>query len=503
MLIEEEITDANSQCVPLTVEEAFHAAGGTGRFQYIFLLINSLIFMSTMIFLYTIPFLEQTEITCLDNDGKPFECKNSYPCKHKVKYEYNVAEGHDLVEEFDLLCKKTFLGFIGTSYFIGFLIDTFVLGGLSELLGRRKVMIGALCIASIGLGIFLMASNNYIWILILGAFVLGLGSAFNSVAFNFSYDNCNSYGIFIALNIMNVAYALMEIILALIMYIPHNWKYQIVFLLCYYLFAIVLIMLTKEGPRFYIFKRRYEEAEEAFRRIARYNGKSLSFPSRIRFIIESDTKEKKQKNILEICKFKLLRNRFGLLCPQFIACCLIYYGVSMDMPNIGGSIQFNTAIAGIFEIGGILTSMYMSNTKLFGRKWTLFSLYALTGLGSLFALIFQHFNNNTLTVLLVSVRKFGISGGYNIALLFAGELFPTEIRGSVVGALTLVGGIGSLSAPLIVQLISQAQYVFLAAALLASLLLLFVPETRGKIVLDLMVKNPNQSARDSLLSNNL
>lgn len=47
--------------------------------------------------------------------------------------------------------------------------------------------------------------------------------------------------------------------------------------------------------------------------------------------------------------------------------------------------------------------------------------------------------------------RFGISSVYSIVTLHTAELFPTEIRGSALGACSTMAHVGSMAAPFVVD----------------------------------------------------
>lgn len=57
--------------------------------------------------------------------------------------------------------------------------------------------------------------------------------------------------------------------------------------------------------------------------------------------------------------------------------------------------------------------------------------------------------------------RFGISSVYSIVTLHTAELFPTEIRGSALGACSTMAHIGSMTAPFVVDfLVKQSQFIY-------------------------------------------
>lgn len=57
--------------------------------------------------------------------------------------------------------------------------------------------------------------------------------------------------------------------------------------------------------------------------------------------------------------------------------------------------------------------------------------------------------------------RFGISSVYSIVTLHTAELFPTEIRGSALGACSTMAHVGSMAAPFVVDFLVRQMRAFL------------------------------------------
>lgn len=85
--------------------------------------------------------------------------------------------------------------------------------------------------------------------------------------------------------------------------------------------------------------------------------------------------------------------------------------------------------------------------------------------------------------------RFGISAVYSVVTLHTAEMFPTEIRNSALGTSSTMSHVGSIAAPYVVDFLGRIAWfiptticgVFI---LLAGLLCLTHPETRGKELKD-------------------
>ncbi|KAJ2944228.1 hypothetical protein O0L34_g18208 [Tuta absoluta] len=142
-----------------------------------------------------------------------------------------------------------------------------------------------------------------------------------------------------------------------------------------------------------------------------------------------------------------------------------------------------SALGGIFASGLILLAgCILSNFVLdrFGRKYTLMSAYLICGL-LLFLLPFIPKKWNLIPTLLA---KSFISLAFVSIYIFTMELFPTNARHSLMALCSLIGRIGSITAPstpLLLKIKFWLPYVIFAVlACIAAMLLAFVPETLRK-----------------------
>lgn len=90
-----------------------------------------------------------------------------------------------------------------------------------------------------------------------------------------------------------------------------------------------------------------------------------------------------------------------------------------------------------------------------------------------------------MTVVLSLFGKFIIGGAYALVYLYATELMPTLLRTYGLGTASMVGRVGSIIAPFVVDLVGKnnktyPSIVFGGVSLLAGCLSLLLPETRNR-----------------------
>jgi len=121
-------------------------------------------------------------------------------------------------------------------------------------------------------------------------------------------------------------------------------------------------------------------------------------------------------------------------------------------------------------------------TKYLGRKKTLLLSNGCSALG-LILLACLSTQAEAVRVTCATIGLFGASITFPNVYLYGGELFPTVVRSSGVGLCSMVGRVGSIVAPLIVDLAAYglwvAPLIFGIFSILAMLGTIFLPETRG------------------------
>ena len=270
------------------------------------------------------------------------------------------------------------------------------------------------------------------------------------------------------------------------MYINYGWKVQIYALIGWSILLCIVLCFMSEGPRFHVFRKRYDKATAQFHRIAKMNKRGKNIPLNMSLVVPGKEDDTPQHNFLDVFKHKSTRYAFLLLVPMSFVCHLVYFGIAMDMTNLGGNMQLNCILAGVFEIVAYLSSMVLIDTRL-GRKWTMlgYTFIASLGFGLQLTFYYLDYDNTYLIAGLVILKKLGISGTFNVQELLTQECFPSEIRSSVMGVVILIGSIGSLVAPMIVQVIPEyVAIIFTVFCVFATILCLLCPETKGKILSD-------------------
>lgn len=103
---------------------------------------------------------------------------------------------------------------------------------------------------------------------------------------------------------------------------------------------------------------------------------------------------------------------------------------------------------GMVDILGYLSSMFV--LKFLPRKWGIFTYLTLAASCMLVLLAIPR-DALTVLVFIAMIGRLGVSAAYAIIGIYTAELFPTEVRNTAIGVSSMIGHIGSMMAPFVVD----------------------------------------------------
>ena len=191
--------------------------------------------------------------------------------------------------------------------------------------------------------------------------------------------------------------------------------------------------------------------------------------------------------------------RFGLLLSMpilprillvgacWLAVSLLYYGLSFAIgacdPDKGCNPYPRGALLALVDVPGNVLAFYLADLPRFGRRTTTAMAFLLGGLCLLLSPLATRYAPPAahLTLALALIGKTCAAAAFLLVYLFPTELFPTTVRASALGICNIFARAGTMAAPLAANVPPEAtQLVLGSAAVVAGLLALMLPETRGK-----------------------
>ncbi|CAG2100137.1 unnamed protein product [Medioppia subpectinata] len=171
---------------------------------------------------------------------------------------------------------------------------------------------------------------------------------------------------------------------------------------------------------------------------------------------------------------------------------LIYYGLSFNMGDFGGNFYVTFVLSGLMELPAQLLTLVL--LRYIGRR-KLYAIFMIITALSCVAVIAAD-QSSWLRVLLALVGKYGISSSWNVIQIHGSEIYPTVVRNIAVGIASVVGRVGSISAPFMGNLASVTSLTFVMVlysvlTAVGAVLVLYLPETKDKEIPDTLEEAEN------------
>ncbi|XP_063622402.1 organic cation transporter protein-like [Cydia splendana] len=432
--------------------------------------------------------------------------------------EFVYERTNSVVYEFDLGCQEWMRALAGTLNSFGTLLVLPITGYISDKYGRRV----ALCISVFNLAFFGLIrafSVNYPMYLVLQILQTTFGAGTYSTAFILGItiklflaneQLVGSKYRVLASSVNLVSFPVGHIIMAGIAWLVQSWRYFIMSLYIPCFLMMAYYWCISESVRWLLTKERFNEAKEVLEKVARVNKTKISeksmqalmkpAPAKETQVIKKSCINNKTKNsgsknfektinitnnskglIYTIFKSPILLCRVCTTPVWWIATTFVYYGLSINSTGLSGNMYVNYMLVAAVEIPALYTAMLLLDRV--GRKAILATGFLLSAACNI---AFAFIDNNelvTLGLILFLFGKFAISVVFTCLYIYTSELYPTQFRHTLLGFSSMVGRIGSITAPLTPALAVYwagiPSVMFGAMGLLAGLLVLTQPETLG------------------------
>lgn len=194
---------------------------------------------------------------------------------------------------------------------------------------------------------------------------------------------------------------------------------------------------------------------------------------------KNDNKPHKYSNA-DLIVFKSQRLKFLFLCFIWFSVCGMYFGNTVNLKNLKGSIFKNVFINGAVEFSALLVSGNIMNTHILGRKYSVLFNSVIATLGY-FIITFVPLSD-TFELIMPFLCKFVLAQNLNILFVISGESYPNTIKNFGYSLNTSLGKVGALTLTFVMEILTSfsANLLFSILALLTFVMIIFIKETRGK-----------------------
>lgn len=437
--------------------------------------------------------------------GKTNSCNsNSDICSlSKGEWAWDSGKTHtSIISEWDLECVNSFItGLPTTCYFVGSLLGGLALASLADSsLGRKNLLI----FSSLFMSLFALASgfSPNIWVYSGFRFLSGIGRA--PIAVSILVLLTERVGKRWRGHVTMIGFFQISLgILALtgISYVTRASSWRTLYL-CTSIPGIVCSIFSYfflcESPRWLFTQGREKEAIVVLRKIG---STTQIFPNLVPNMFPQQKKILPSNNN-PFSSLKILINTRWVVNQLMVSVMLgfgigfLFFGMFLGAGNLG----FNVYLSSVFNallslISYLLTFLFW--VQRFNRRSSLLGFCMISGTTSIIFSVLGK-GHKGLLIGLELVSLFCASMAYNVVMVYMVELFPTCIRNSATSLVRQAMILGSVFDPILILIgkrnMIYSYGIFGLTMLLCGFLVVFLPETKDKVLCDTMEE---QECRDN------
>ncbi|XP_063241584.1 carcinine transporter [Bacillus rossius redtenbacheri] len=381
------------------------------------------------------------------------------PCMDGWEYDTSQIIS-SIVIDFDLVCGRAIYPTIGlASLNTGGPVGVYVFGILNDRIGRRLSFF--MCLGTMLAGSFLTAVARDFWFWTACRFVVGLTiPAIYQIPFIISLELVGpNYRSFVTV-MTCLFYTLGMVLLAGVAYLVRDWVALTWVTSAPFLLYFIYWWYLPESPRWLLAKGRFEEGYKILETLASVNNKELppSFRTKLKqHMMLHRTKSEEQRlrkgpGAMALCRTPNMRLKTMLITLNWFANETVYVGLSYYGPALGSDQYLSFLLSALVEVPSYLLCWVVMDR--WGRRWPLCVAMILSGVSCIVTVLLPE--DAVMTTLgLYLFSKFAISASFLIIYPFAGELYPTQLRGVGIGTSAYISGLGLILIPFITYLGSE------------------------------------------------
>ncbi|XP_021942710.1 organic cation transporter protein-like isoform X2 [Zootermopsis nevadensis] len=402
-----------------------------------------------------------------------------------TQWQFDSTEfGETITEKWHLVCDRAQLVNVAEMMFLaGVAVGGLASGMVSDRFGRKRTLMGSL-VLQICLAVIMAFSPWFELYLILRCF---LGFISVSVVFS-GFVLCMELVGGKWRTVSGVSYLfpvpLSYITIAGIAYFVRGWKELQLAITLPSVLLFGLWWVLPESPRWLLALGRTDEVMVILQEAARINNRPL--PPNLDKLLRQDTLRKEptdqpKAGIMDLFRTPNIRKNSLVLYIIWFSVYLVYYGLVLNLGNIGGDIYLNTVLSGIVEVPAVAISILFLLKM--GRRWPLCLTLMGSGVACFLTLAIPPGDKSLqwVTITFAMVGKFSVSSSNAVMPVFTAELFPTVVRNLGVGSSNVPAGIALMLVPYLWNLSGMDERVPMgvlgAFGIVGGLSVLLLPET--------------------------
>ncbi|KAF7112161.1 hypothetical protein RHSIM_RhsimUnG0254400 [Rhododendron simsii] len=416
-------------------------------------------------------------------------------------WEWVGGLGSTTVAEWGLVCGDKYkVGLVQSLFFGGCMIGAGIFGHLSDSFLGRKGSLTVVCILNAVFGILTALAPDY-WTYALLRLLTGFSTGgVGLCAFVLATEPVGPSKRGVAGMSTFYFFSTGIALLSAIAYLFKSWRsLYIATSIPSLLFLFVIVPFVSESPRWFLIRGKPNKALKIMREIAKYNGRSL--PDNVMLALDEETKEpangeqKKGENeakqaisgsLIDVVRSRLMRVRLFLSVAINFLCSVVYYGLSLNVVNLGTNLYLNVFLNAVAEMPAFLLTAILLDR--FGRKPLAIGTLWFSGFFCVLGCLVGGDGAWKVVRMACGILGiFGMAGTYNLLFIYTVELFPTVVRNAALGCASQAAQMGAIFTPFVVVLGGRLPFaVFGVCGVVGGLLAFCLPETLNKPLYDTM-----------------
>ncbi|XP_067647003.1 solute carrier family 22 member 3-like isoform X2 [Eurosta solidaginis] len=364
-------------------------------------------------------------------------------CTNDLKFR---DEEYTISNEFSIFCSNVWmLSMVGTVNNVGQFVGIPLGGFFADRFGRRTMLAVGGFLSAI-MGMLRSISTNYYMFIACEFLDMAVGSTLYPTSFLLAIELVGPRRRVAAATIITIFYALGEALLGVLAQQFQNWRHLLRVLYTPALLHIVFLLILPESVRWLLSQGKEEEASRLLRRAARINKREIPEEDLKVLISENQVKlQQSHESSYPIAKaLKLFHWRIMNCCLCWFTHTLIALGLSLTSVTLAGNKYVNFQLNGLIQIPGLILPLLIVDRV--GRRYSLCGsmLICAICMGGTALLGRKH---ATIELVLFLIGKFAITCSFQILYFFTSEIFPTNVRNTLLSFCSMVGRFGSMLAP--------------------------------------------------------